>query len=101
MPDGGHADDPQPGLQGPESGAQHRGHKCGVTPWVLPDSISDADIFVGLSYTRSARGEHVVRLRAVAERVLEEDAHRVRVESSAHHPRVVNGEGARASGRAA
>ena len=31
--------------------------KCGVTPWVLPDSISDADFFVGLSYTRSARGE--------------------------------------------
>ena len=31
--------------------------KCGVTPWVLPDSISDADFFVGLSYTRSARNE--------------------------------------------
>ena len=31
--------------------------KCGVTPWVLPDSISDADFFVGLSYTGSARNE--------------------------------------------
>jgi len=31
--------------------------KCGVTPWVLPDSIPDADFFVGLSYTRSARNE--------------------------------------------
>ena len=31
--------------------------KCGVTPWVLPGSISDADFFVGLSYTRSARNE--------------------------------------------
>ena len=31
--------------------------KCGVTPWVLPDSISDADFFVGLSYTRSTRNE--------------------------------------------
>ena len=31
--------------------------KCGVTPWVLPDSISDADFFVGLSYTRSVRDE--------------------------------------------
>lgn len=25
--------------------------KCGVTPWVLPDGIPDADFFVGLSYT--------------------------------------------------
>ena len=31
--------------------------KCGVTPWVLPDSISDADFFVGVSHTRSARKE--------------------------------------------
>ena len=26
--------------------------KCGVTPWVLPDALPDADFFVGLSYTR-------------------------------------------------
>ncbi len=26
--------------------------KCGVTPWVLPESIPDADFFVGLSYTQ-------------------------------------------------
>jgi len=26
--------------------------KCGVTPWVLPNRIPDADVFVGLSYTR-------------------------------------------------
>lgn len=25
--------------------------KCGITPWVLPDAIPDADFFVGLSYT--------------------------------------------------
>ena len=30
--------------------------KCGITPWVLPDRIPDADFFVGLSYTRSRRG---------------------------------------------
>jgi predicted HTH transcriptional regulator len=29
--------------------------KCGVTPWVLPDAIPDADVFIGLSYTQSAR----------------------------------------------
>jgi predicted HTH transcriptional regulator len=29
--------------------------KCGVTPWVLPDAIPDADFFVGLSYTQNAR----------------------------------------------
>lgn len=29
--------------------------KCGVTPWVLPDAIPDADFFVGLSYTESTR----------------------------------------------
>ncbi len=26
--------------------------KCGVTPWVLPDAIPDADFFIGLSYTQ-------------------------------------------------
>ena len=26
--------------------------KCGVTPWVLPDALPDADFFVGLSYTQ-------------------------------------------------
>lgn len=31
--------------------------KCGVTPWVLPDAIPDADFFVGLSYTSSGRGQ--------------------------------------------
>ena len=31
--------------------------KCGVTPWVLPDSIPDADFFVGLSYTKSRAKE--------------------------------------------
>jgi predicted HTH transcriptional regulator len=25
--------------------------KCGITPWVLPDAIPDADFFVGLSFT--------------------------------------------------
>jgi predicted HTH transcriptional regulator len=29
--------------------------KTGVTPWVLPDSIPDADFFVGLSYTQSRK----------------------------------------------
>ncbi|MDY6898905.1 MAG: Piwi domain-containing protein, partial [Cyanobacteriota bacterium] len=29
--------------------------KCGVTPWVLPDAVPDADFFVGLSYTQSGR----------------------------------------------
>lgn len=29
--------------------------KCGVTPWLLPDAIPDADFFVGLSYTQSNR----------------------------------------------
>lgn len=29
--------------------------KCGVTPWVLPDAIPDADFFIGLSYTQNAR----------------------------------------------
>ena len=27
--------------------------KCGITPWVLPDKIPDADFFIGLSYTQS------------------------------------------------
>lgn len=27
--------------------------KCGITPWVLPNSIPDADFFVGLSYTQN------------------------------------------------
>ena len=31
--------------------------KCGVTPWVLPGAIPDADFLVGLSYTQSGRGE--------------------------------------------
>ncbi len=30
--------------------------KCGVTPWVLPEGIPDADFFVGLSYTQSREG---------------------------------------------
>jgi len=30
--------------------------KCGLAPWVLPESIPDADFFVGLSYTQSGRG---------------------------------------------
>lgn len=30
--------------------------KVGVTPWVLPDAIPDADFFVGLSYTQSGEG---------------------------------------------
>ncbi|WP_434684833.1 RNA-binding domain-containing protein [Pseudanabaena minima] len=29
--------------------------KCGITPWVLPGAIPDADFFVGLSYTQSRR----------------------------------------------
>jgi predicted HTH transcriptional regulator len=29
--------------------------KCGITPWVLPDAIPDADFFIGLSYTQSGR----------------------------------------------
>ncbi len=31
--------------------------KCGVTPWVLPNSIPDADFFVGLSYTKGRTKE--------------------------------------------
>lgn len=29
--------------------------KCGITPWVLPQGLPDADFFIGLSYTRSER----------------------------------------------
>ena len=32
--------------------------KCGITPWVLPGAIPDADFFVGLSYTQSRRGDN-------------------------------------------
>ena len=32
--------------------------KCGVTPWVLPGAIPDADFFIGLSYTLSRRGDY-------------------------------------------
>jgi predicted HTH transcriptional regulator len=31
--------------------------KTGTAPWVLPESIPDADFFVGLSYTQSQRGD--------------------------------------------
>jgi hypothetical protein len=31
--------------------------KCGVTPWVLPGAIPDADFFIGLSYTQSGKRE--------------------------------------------
>ena len=34
--------------------------KCGVTPWVLPDAIPDADFFVGLSYTVSHDGNRIM-----------------------------------------
>ncbi len=34
--------------------------KCGVTPWVLPDKIPDADFFVGLSYTQSRDGRRIL-----------------------------------------
>jgi predicted HTH transcriptional regulator len=34
--------------------------KCGVTPWVLPDNIPDADFFVGLSYTQSRDGQKIL-----------------------------------------
>jgi hypothetical protein len=39
--------------------------KCGVTPWVLPEGIPDADFFVGLSYTQS-RGDGAARLMGYA-----------------------------------
>lgn len=34
--------------------------KCGVTPWVLPESIPDADFFIGLSYTQSRGGQRIM-----------------------------------------
>jgi len=33
--------------------------KCGLTPWVLPNSIPDADFFIGLSYTQSLSLIHI------------------------------------------
>jgi argonaute-like protein implicated in RNA metabolism and viral defense len=35
--------------------------KCGVVPWVLPQSMPDADFFVGLSHTQSRRGGSALR----------------------------------------
>lgn len=34
--------------------------KCGVRPWVLPDTIPDADFFVGLSHTQSKDGQRIM-----------------------------------------
>ncbi len=34
--------------------------KCGVKPWTLPDSIPDADFFIGLSYTQSSDGQRIM-----------------------------------------
>jgi predicted HTH transcriptional regulator len=34
--------------------------KCGVTPWVLPENIPDADFFLGLSYTQSRDGQKIL-----------------------------------------
>ncbi|MDE2646519.1 MAG: Piwi domain-containing protein [Bacteroidota bacterium] len=34
--------------------------KCGVRPWVLPDSIPDADFFIGLSYTQSNDDQRIM-----------------------------------------
>lgn len=34
--------------------------KCGITPWVLPENIPDADFFVGLSYTQSKNGQKIL-----------------------------------------
>jgi hypothetical protein len=34
--------------------------KCGVTPWVLPNAVPDADFFVGLSHTQSPDGRRVI-----------------------------------------
>lgn len=31
--------------------------KCGITPWVLPRGLPDADFFIGLSYTQSRRSD--------------------------------------------
>jgi predicted HTH transcriptional regulator len=34
--------------------------KCGITPWVLPENIPEADFFVGLSYTQSRDGQKIL-----------------------------------------
>ncbi len=34
--------------------------KCGLTPWVLPNAIPDADFFVGLSYTQSRDRQRIM-----------------------------------------
>jgi len=34
--------------------------KCGVRPWILPDSIPNADFFIGLSYTMSNDGQRIM-----------------------------------------
>jgi Piwi domain len=34
--------------------------KCGITPWVLPENIPDADFFIGLSYTESRDGQKIL-----------------------------------------
>lgn len=34
--------------------------KCGITPWVLPDRIPDAEFFIGLSYTESRDGTRIM-----------------------------------------
>jgi hypothetical protein len=34
--------------------------KCGITPWVLPENIPDADFFVGLSYMQSRDGQKIL-----------------------------------------
>ena len=34
--------------------------KCGITPWVLPEHIPDADFFIGLSYTESRDGQKIL-----------------------------------------
>jgi predicted HTH transcriptional regulator len=34
--------------------------KCGITPWVLPENIPDADFFIGLSYTQSRDGQKIL-----------------------------------------
>jgi len=34
--------------------------KCGVKPWVLPDSIPEVDFFIGLSYTQSRDGQRIM-----------------------------------------
>ena len=39
--------------------------KCGVTPWVLPDAIPEADFFVGLSYTQSSDGRRIMGFASV------------------------------------